>query len=234
MALDSIDDGMMESAEFITQTKAVFRASDRDKSGEVSKNELFQALRKFKVAITSKEYNQVFRVIDPDQSHQLTLEEWVDFMICTDAGLGVRKTQAEHNIHVGGIGVDGWDGTEDGVGTYESKEELEKIFGEFGTFVGAQIRHRIRDGENASWALVTMGDADSVDRALAEPAVMAGKTKLTLSRYSKQKAAASTGAMAQVHKEAGLGHDEEVGEPAEPGSPTSGRARLTTTALSQP
>ena len=59
MALESIDDGMMESAEFITQTKAVFRASDRDKSGEVSKNELFQALRKFKVAITSKEYNQV-------------------------------------------------------------------------------------------------------------------------------------------------------------------------------
>ena len=79
-----------------------------------------------------------------------------------------------------------------------------------------------------------MGDADSVDRALAEPAVMAGKTKLTLSRYSKQKAAASTGAMAQVHKEAGLGHDEEAGEPAELGSPTSGRARLTTTALSQP
>ena len=143
---------MMESAEFITQTKAVFRASDRDKSGEVSKNELFQALRKFKVAITSKEYNQVFRVIDPDQSHQLTLEEWVDFMICTDAGRGVRKTQAEHNIHVGGIGVDGWDGTEEGVGRYENEESLEEIFGAFGSFIQATIRHRIADGQNTIWA----------------------------------------------------------------------------------
>ena len=28
---------------------------------------------------------------------------------------------AEHQIHVRGIGVEGWDGTEDGVGTYENE-----------------------------------------------------------------------------------------------------------------
>lgn len=91
VALDSIDEKMMESAEFITQTKAVFRASDRDKSGELSRTELLQALRKFKVAITKKEYKEVFRVIDPDQSHKLNLDEWVDFMTSTDAGLNCRK-----------------------------------------------------------------------------------------------------------------------------------------------
>ena len=36
----------------------------------------------------------------------------------------------------------------------------------FGAFVQATIRHRIQDGKNTSWALVTMADTASVDRAL--------------------------------------------------------------------
>ena len=43
------------------------------------------------MAITKKEYKEVFRVIDPDQSHKLNLDEWVDFMTSTDAGLNCRK-----------------------------------------------------------------------------------------------------------------------------------------------
>ena len=119
-------------------------------------------------------------------------------------------TQAEHQIHVRGIGVDGWDGTEEGVGRYENEESLEEIFGAFGTFIQATIRHRIADGQNTSWALVTMGDLESVDRALAAPAVMAGTNKLVLNRYSKKQAAASTGAMARVQKEAGLSREEVI------------------------
>eukprot|EP01045_Picozoa_sp_COSAG04_P025680 COSAG04_NODE_3415_length_2831_cov_8.177892_3_plen_100_part_01 len=68
----------------------------------------------------------------------------------------------EHQIHVRGIGVDGWDGTEEGTGSYENEEALEEIFSAFGSFVQATIRHRIADGKNTSWALVTMGDAESV------------------------------------------------------------------------
>ena len=119
-------------------------------------------------------------------------------------------TQAEQQIHVRGIGIGGWDGTEGGVGRYENEAALQEIFGAFGTFVQATIRHRIEDGQNTSWALVTMGDAESVDRALAAPSVMAGTGKLVLNRYSKKQAAASTGAMVQVQKEAGLGAVESL------------------------
>ena len=115
-----------------------------------------------------------------------------------------RAEQAEQQIHVRGIGIDGWDGTEGGVGRYENEAALQEIFGAFGTFVQATIRHRIEDGQNTSWALVTMGDAESVDRALAAPSVMAGTGKLVLNRYSKKQAAASTGAMVRVQHHAAV------------------------------
>ena len=108
----------------------------------------------------------------------------------------------EHQIHVRGIGVDGWDATEEGTGSYENEEALEEIFSVFGSFVQATIRHRIADGKNTSWALVTMGDAESVDRALSAPSVMAGTNKLVLNRFSSKQAAASTGAMKQVRMSA--------------------------------
>ena len=45
-----------------------------------------------------------------------------------------------------------------------SQDALGQIFAAFGGFVHASIRHRIADGQNTSWALVTMADAESVDR----------------------------------------------------------------------
>ena len=45
-------------------------------------------------------------------------------------------------------------------------QALERIFEVFGAFVQATIRHRIQDGKNTSWALVTMADTASVDKAL--------------------------------------------------------------------
>ena len=58
--------------------------------------------------------------------------------------LGDAMTQ----IHVAGIGVDGWDGTPDGVGKFESENALRNIFQPFGHFVGAQVRHLIRASTN--------------------------------------------------------------------------------------
>ena len=78
-----------------------------------------------------------------------------------------------HVLHVRGIGVHGWDGTPEGRGTYENEGALRELFKRFGVFRGATIRHRVKDGENTSWALVTMGDEFAVERALSAPMVMA-------------------------------------------------------------
>jgi Ca2+-binding EF-hand superfamily protein len=88
-------------------------------------------------------------------------------------------------IHVRGLGVDGWDGTPEGTGTYETEAALRSILQPFGTLLQATIRHRIEGpsgkwdpkvtpaaewpaagSKNSSWALVTMGSAESVDAAL--------------------------------------------------------------------
>ena len=41
--------------------------------------------------ITKKEFREVFRVIDPDQTGSMNLEEWVDFMTSSDAAID-KKT----------------------------------------------------------------------------------------------------------------------------------------------
>ena len=72
-----------------------------------------------------------------------------------------------YRIHVRGIGVDGWDGSEAGTGSYENEEALKKIFAEFGEVKAATIRHRIEDGKNTSWALIELDSAEAIDKALA-------------------------------------------------------------------
>ena len=104
-------------------------------------------------------------------------------------------------LHVRGIGVDGWDGTPDGTGDYESEAALKTLFQPFGDCQQATIRHRISDGANTSWALVTMSDASTVDRILkshAEEPIFAGKTKLVLTRFSPTQAKLSTGGLNNV------------------------------------
>ena len=111
------------------------------------------------------------------------------------AELAMGSAVKQHQINVRGIGVEGWDGTQTGCGTYESEEALERIFQSFGTCVQVAIRHRIEDDANTSWALVTMSDATSVDRALVAPSVMAGTSELQLTRFDPNQTAASTGVM---------------------------------------
>ena len=89
-ALPCVDAAMMSRVQALTRAKALFRATDKDKSGTVSRTELFQALRRFKVSVTKKDYYEVFRVIDPDQTHSMTLDEWIEFMTASDDGLDGR------------------------------------------------------------------------------------------------------------------------------------------------
>ena len=109
-------------------------------------------------------------------------------------------TAQTNRLHVRGIGVHGWDGTEEGKGDYESEAALRKIFERFGYFQNAMVRHRVQDGKNTSWALVTMADEAAVERALAAHAkqpVMAGRQELVLTRFSKAQGESSTGGMKQ-------------------------------------
>lgn len=89
-ALPCVDAAMMSRVQALTRAKALFRATDKDKSGTVSRTELFQALRRFKVSITKKDYYEVFRVIDPDQTHSMSLDEWIEFMTASEDGLDGR------------------------------------------------------------------------------------------------------------------------------------------------
>lgn len=107
-------------------------------------------------------------------------------------------------LHVRGIGNDGWDGTPDGKGDYENEAALKTLFQPFGDFRQATIRHRIEDGQNTSWALVTMGNAAAIDAILqshAEAPIFAGNTKLVLNRFSKTQAKLSTGGMINVQEQ---------------------------------
>ena len=58
-----------------------------------------------------------------------------------------NKTAADGSqIHVRGIGVHGWDGTEDGRGDFESAAALKKLMSSYGTVIAATIRHRVDMG----------------------------------------------------------------------------------------
>lgn len=107
-----------------------------------------------------------------------------------------------HQLHVRGIGVDGWDGAEESIGTYETEDALEQIFSAFGRVLFSKIRHRVVNGENTSWALVTMGSEAAVIQALAADEVLAGSHPLVVTRFDPEQAAASKGAMVQVQEDA--------------------------------
>ena len=101
-------------------------------------------------------------------------------------------------IHVRGIGVHGWDGSEDGLGTYEHEDEIRKVFAVFGHVLKVMVRHRVKDGANTSWCLVTMASSEAADAALAAPEVLAGDESLRLTRYDNKQALLSKGGMKQL------------------------------------
>eukprot|EP01048_Picozoa_sp_COSAG05_P006153 COSAG05_NODE_386_length_10463_cov_4.066673_5_plen_1003_part_00 len=131
--------------------------------------------------------------------------EW-DSDGATDGAIGQRCM-----LHVRNVGQDGWDGTEEGRGTYESAEALSKIFSRFGDVVSTEVRHRISLGtggdgldENTSWALVTMATKAACDRAMQageHGGVNAGMSLLKISRFDKGQAFKSKGHMSQIRRQ---------------------------------
>lgn len=153
-------------------------------------------------------------------SHRLVINKFSQKQAAVSKGaMGIAQVQAHekaklehghakdlHQIHVREIGAEGWDGSDEGVGKYENETALRHIFENFGRVIEvAKIRHRIQDGRNTSWALVTMGSAAAVDRALLaaeRSGVFAGSQRLVLTKFSQKQASISKGAMAEAQQAA--------------------------------
>ena len=141
--------------------------------------------------------------------------------IARNPGLGRQLLQELHaaaqfaeseltarQLHVRGIGIDGWDGTTAENGDYENVASMAKIFSPFGVFDHAQIHHRVVDSANTSWALVTLGDTASVDSVLAaheRRPLFAGNHRLVLHRFSPTQAKSGQGGMLTVQKRQVIG-----------------------------
>ena len=106
-------------------------------------------------------------------------------------------------LHVSGIGVHEWDGTEEGMGKFESQAALSELFSKHGEVCQATVRHKVKGEQNKSWALVTMGNKESADRALAAT-IMAGSSALVVKPFSNYEAHTSKGAMSSVMDHAKL------------------------------
>ncbi len=80
---------------------------------------------------------------------------------------------------------------------FTNEKELEQLFSEFG--VVANVFCRPRNTSKGSWALVTMQDVSGATKALAadneDPGISIGNSRLSVRKFSRKKAEASTGAM---------------------------------------
>ena len=67
--------------------KTAFDMLDEDGNGTLTYKELREGLPEFGLFLTTDEFKQVCRLIDPDQDQILTMEEWLSFMQATDESL---------------------------------------------------------------------------------------------------------------------------------------------------
>ena len=103
-----------------------------------------------------------------------------------------RQAKAEaqegsHKLHVRGVG-----------GRFEDEGHLRELFGQYGHVLQATVHHREdEDGNNTSWALVTMQNEKSVEKVLAARPIMNLETKVefTINKFCKKQAAESRGGM---------------------------------------
>jgi hypothetical protein len=107
----------------------------------------------------------------------------------TVSTLGGREEGAGHSadrmLHVGGIGLQGWNRTPEGEGEYENGLKLGEVFNQFGPFEQAVVRHRYDEHTkmNTSWAVVTMGTKAAAMAALSAPEVLAGRFPLAVTKF---------------------------------------------------
>ena len=206
--------------EFKRLPQTLFASMDEDHSGSLDYDEVKELCVEMGRHLTEQQLADACEEMDADGSGDIDLKEFQQWWAKINRA---REHDPDTQIHVRGIGVEGWDGTEDGVGREESAAALARIFGEYGEFISAAVRHRVdmAAGANTSWALVRMTDSESVDRVLAAPPVVTTKhrdvvvssTELNCSRFSKTAADQSTGEMSQR----GRIHGGDIGAPSPQG-----------------
>ena len=98
------------------------------------------------------------------------------------AGLdGVRRRVT---LHVKGVGIEGWDGTRTGTGTFEDETVLQGLFAQHGEEVSdVSVKHKIKGDHNKSWAVVAVRGMESAERLLAAD-IVAGSSRLQLTLFT--------------------------------------------------
>jgi len=94
--LACISEEDFESARKLARTRGMFRTVDRDNSDTIDRSELWKAIRKYRVPITRDDLDTIMRVLDPDQSGQVSMHEWVDFMLSSSDNFERRAHLAQH------------------------------------------------------------------------------------------------------------------------------------------
>ena len=109
-----------------------------------------------------------------------------------EAQMNLRKGCTLHVRNIsGGVAV----GSATETGECESPTTLSAVFGRFGSVEQVTVRHRIQDGRNTSWALVTMKEPEEARKAMEAPSVMAGPHALRIAYLNEDQARTSTGEM---------------------------------------
>jgi hypothetical protein len=98
-ALDHISSENYQAARTIARVKSLFHSVDLDRSGSVTRKEIWKAMRKYKIAMTPEDLEIILRVMDPDQSGSVSIEEWLDFMLSTEENLEAITLTTEHTIN---------------------------------------------------------------------------------------------------------------------------------------
>lgn len=65
----------------------MFKEVDLDGGGTLSHKELRQGLNAFGIYLSKQEYKAIMEIVDPDMDGAITVEEWVDFLTCSDEQL---------------------------------------------------------------------------------------------------------------------------------------------------
>jgi hypothetical protein len=109
----------------------------------------------------------------------------------TDRDESKSSEDQETSIHVRNIGD-----------VCQTEDELRVVFSKYGHFVRAMVRIRYDDdGNNTSWALVTLGTAEAAKKALRAEVVVHKdgiEKTLNINPFSKKQAAASSGGMKTI------------------------------------
>ena len=108
--------------------------------------------------------------------------------------------QSSRLIHVRGIG-----------GKFETQDAVKGIFRKFGPVRNVTIGHRTdKDtGANTAWALVTMESREAAEVVMAAASAGRLPPPVTVTRFDKLRAAASTGQMGSVHREVRLSEQQK-------------------------